>query len=483
MSPNPPDPFDRALFRAAAAAVVAQFVIFKCLYPFAGFINADSYVYLQAAFLNLDINNYPVGYSKFLRVFSTLTRSDTALVAFQYAAIQASGLWLVAVLSEIYRPRRAARVCMVVAVVSNPVYLYMSNYVSSDALFLALSLAWFTTLIRIVDKPTLKKTLLQAALLIAALMVRFNALYYPLIAAAALVMAPQSLQRKILGMAITILPVIAFVGYNSSRYHTLTGIRMFTPFSGWQLANNALYAYRYVDNADLRTPPPGLQAVDRVVRHYFDTTRDLSRHPEEMVEASTMYMWDPRSPLNKFMEQQASTDPGSSYLRRWCRMAPLYTQYGGWLISQYPRAYLVHFVLPNAAKCYSPPGEFLDDYNMGRDTVARIAQSWFDYPSQKVRPVGAAAKVKLMPALPIAVAVVHVLFVLGWIGLAVVTGIHIRSTPGKILALSLTLWIANFCFSALASPVTLRYQLFALTVFGVFAILLMDRILEKAFGQ
>ena len=92
MSPKPPDPFDRALFRAAAAAVVAQFVIFKCLYPFAGFINADSYVYLQAAFLNLDINNYPVGYSKFLRVFSTLTRSDTALVAFQYAAIQAGGL-------------------------------------------------------------------------------------------------------------------------------------------------------------------------------------------------------------------------------------------------------------------------------------------------------------------------------------------------------------------------------------------------------
>ncbi len=93
----------------AGIAIITQFIIFKILYPYAGFINGDSYVYLQSAYMNLDINTYPVGYSKFLRLFSIFTKSDTALVAFQYLAIQASALWLLFTLFRIYTPGRLTK--------------------------------------------------------------------------------------------------------------------------------------------------------------------------------------------------------------------------------------------------------------------------------------------------------------------------------------------------------------------------------------
>lgn len=77
-------PTYRIYVRIALVATAVQFVIFKLCYPRAGFINGDSYVYLQSAMYNSDINTYPVGYSKFLRIFSTFTRSHTLILFFTF---------------------------------------------------------------------------------------------------------------------------------------------------------------------------------------------------------------------------------------------------------------------------------------------------------------------------------------------------------------------------------------------------------------
>src|SRR5579872_3099135 len=135
-----PEPQYRIFLWIAAAGTVLQFIIFKLCYPYAGFLNGDSYAYLQSAIYNYDISTYPIGYSKFLRIFSAFTRSDTALVAFQYLAIQAGALALLFTLNTIFRPRRITVWLMFIFAVFNPVTLYISNYVSSDALFFALSL-------------------------------------------------------------------------------------------------------------------------------------------------------------------------------------------------------------------------------------------------------------------------------------------------------------------------------------------------------
>src|SRR5688572_7054182 len=84
---------NRIILIIALAAIIIQFSIFKYFYPFASFIHGDSFSYLGAAYKNQGINTYMIGYSKFLRLFSVFSTSDTLLVAFQYLSIQCSALF------------------------------------------------------------------------------------------------------------------------------------------------------------------------------------------------------------------------------------------------------------------------------------------------------------------------------------------------------------------------------------------------------
>jgi len=474
---------NRTFLWIAGIAILVQFVIFKILYPYAGFINGDSYVYLESAWFNYDINTYPVGYPKFLRLFSIFTKSDTALVAFQYLAVQVSALWFIFTLFTVYALQKLTKWLMFIFVVFNPVFLYISNYVSSDSIFLALSLTWFTLLLWILKAPTYRLIIIQTLVLFLAFIVRYNALYYPVIAAIALLLSKQLLKRKIIGITMSIVFVSAFMLYTSNQYYQLTGIRQFTPFSGWQMANNAMYAYRYVDSADRKKMPSRFLTLDNTVRHYFDTSRNIRKHPEEMLVASTVYMWDPRSPLNKFMNEKFKKDSTAGIFKRWASMAPLYSDYGSYLIRQYPKAYFENYLIPNALKYYAPPGEFLDDYNMGRDTIAAIAQSWFRYKSKKVTTAFKDLKVNALDFLPIFTGIMNVLFLIGLLFVLILKGFRRNTLFSSAFLLASALWIINFVFSVFASPITLRYQLFGILIFSSFAFILIDYIYKAAYTK
>ena len=62
--------------------VTVQFILFKFCFPFPDFIS-DSYNYILGAQLHLDVNIWPIGYSRFLSTFHWFTTSAFALVLFQ----------------------------------------------------------------------------------------------------------------------------------------------------------------------------------------------------------------------------------------------------------------------------------------------------------------------------------------------------------------------------------------------------------------
>jgi len=473
---------NRLILIVAAIALIIQFAIFKYFYPFASFIHADSFVYLRIAEQNLDINFYLVGYGRFLRIFSVFSQSDTVLVAFQYLILQISALYFLFTLFYFYSPAKAVQNILLFFVILNPLFLHMANLVSSDVFFLILSFIWFSLLLWIIYRPRTSLIIWHALVIFVAFTVRNNALIYPIISAIAFFLSGLSLRIKIVGFSASLILIGLFVVYTGTKFKELTGTWQYSPFSGWQIINNALYAYRYVDSADRQPVPPRFHQLDQAVRAYFDTTRDHKRHPEEELQASTVYMWDKRhSPLYKFRDREFGANTSEDYeLRSWASISPLYADYGTYIIRLYPRKFAAYFLWPNIIKYYSPPIEFLSVYNSGMDTVSEITKNWFHYKTNKVTARSQDQKVRILDFYPIVSGIMNVTFFLGCISFFLLNGFKKPSIFRKGLLLSGSIWIVNAGFTIFVSSPALRFQAFPILSMCIFSTLLLEYLYKAA---
>jgi hypothetical protein len=243
-----------------------------------------------------------------------------------------------------------------------------------------------------------------------------------------------------------------------------------------------MYAYRYVDSADRKPAPARFRQLDKMIRTLFDTTKDKTRHPEELIKAGTVYMWDPRFPLQMYMNMQFKKDSTVKPLRKWASMGPMYADYGNWLIRTYPWAFAEYYLWPNAIKYYTPPVEFLETYNMGNDSVAQIAKTWFHYKDSKVKSLFKDFKVSTLDFYPILIGALNVVFLVSFLFFQLLKG-HQNTIPPGILWLAAGLWLVNFCFSVFASPIALRFQVFPVLIYLSVALLLIEQICKVAFSK
>lgn len=435
------------------------------------------------AALNSSIDTYPLGYPMFLRLFGVFSNSANVLVAIQYLLLQCSSLLFVVTIFYFFRLSAVTKNVLFVFSIANPVYIYLANCIISDALFISLSITWFTLLVWIIQRPGLKVIVLQMLVLYLAFIVRNNALYYPLITAIALLLSKQRIAYKTIGIAGSVLVIGLFIGHISQKYYRLNGIRQFSPFSGWQLANNALHGYRYVDSIDRKAVPAKFQALDAMVRNYFDTTKNVFKYPHELLLANTYYMWNKPSPLQQYVYRKDKLDTAAHIpLKNWSAVGPLYTSYGNFLIRTYPSEFVRWYLLPNLAKFYAPPVEFLESYNMGVDTIHTIAKQWFYYPTNKVHTRTKDFKVNALNLNPIITGCFNVLFIIGFLFFAVLKGFANNKHLSKFLWLTACFWIINFGFSVFAAPVGLRFQVFPTFVILVSTLSMIEYICIAAFS-
>lgn len=233
---------------------------------------------------------------------------------------------------------------------------------------------------------------------------------------------------------------------------------------------------------DRKKVPQKLAELDQMVRTYFDTTRDVQKHPQELLIASTMYMWDERSPLVKYSEKKFATDSSATPFKKWACAAPIMADYGGYLIKQYPVEYLKHYLLPNAAKYYAPPIEFLGSYSTGVDSVNLIAKIWFGYPSNKIKCRLKTFNVKIFDFFPILTGAMNIVLLLSIISFFILQGHKINKGLMQGMLLVISLWIVNFGFSIVASPIALRFQLFPILTTLSYTFFLIEYIIILAFS-
>jgi len=305
-------------------------------------------------------------------------------------------------------------------------------------------------------------------LLFIAFTLRYNALLYPFISLSVLLASKAKRSQKLVGLVALIVLCGGFVSFTANKYKQLTGTWQYSPFSGWQWANNAMYTYRFVKKEKRKPVPQKFKELDNMVREYFDSTRDIRKHPQEALMASTVYMWEPQSTLFKFQDKQFLNDTSAKDLKKWASVAPFYKSYGQYIILQYPGYFLKYFIWPNAQKYYAPPIEFLDGYNCYRLGVLQIAQDWFEYGDKVVKPRFNNYVAWELRFYPIFTGVINVFMLLSLLLLAFM---KVQVSPLKIITLGAVIWFSNAAFTITASSAALRFQSFPILLTTVVAVI------------
>jgi hypothetical protein len=466
---------NRTILYLTAVAVIIQFSIFKYLYPFANYIHGDSFRYLNGAELNLTINTYPIGYSKFLRLVSVFARPDIVLVNLQYLMIQCGTLFLLFSLFYFYKAGKWTQAILFLFMIVNPLPLYLANLVSSDGLFLALSMTWFSLLVWIIHKPSNKIIFWHAIVLFIAFTVRYNALIYPFIAAFAFWLSKLSLQKKITGLGLALLLCGWFVVLSMLQYKKLTGYWQYSPFSGWQLANNAIYVYREVDSADREPVPVQFRALDNSIRKFYRNNPHL-----QVGEANTAYMWVQTLPLMAYRDSLFKKDSSVTEFHSWANMGPFYSSYGLYILKKYPVHFLRNFVWPNSRKYLAPPLEYLEYYNWGTSWVPESVVKWFGYSNNQVTTRMKSNKVLILQYYPTLVSIINIAMFLMLASYILLKGWQFNTTFYKIILLGGFAWILNAGFTILVSSVALRFQAFPILLGAALSTLLIDWMAQLA---
>jgi hypothetical protein len=460
---------NRIILYLAAAAIIIQFTLFKYLYPFANYIHDDSFRYLIAADQNLTINFYPIGYSKFLRLVSVFAKPDLVLVCLQYLMIQCSTLFFLFTIFYFYKAGKATQVVLFCIMVLNPLFLHLGNMVSSDGLFLALSMTWFSLLLWIIHKPSNKIIFWHAIVLFAAFTVRYNALIYPFISILAFRLSKLSLRKKLRGWGLGLLLCGSFVGLAMFQYKKLTGYWQYTPFSGWQLANNAMCIYGKIDRGSLGPVPLKFRTLDNMIRKFYDNNQ------VPIDDASTVYMWEPKYPLMQYSDNLFIVkDSAATEFKKWASMGPLYSSYGLYIIKKYPIHFLRYFVWANSLKYLAPPVEYLGYYNWGQPTVLEYATNWFGYKNNLVKTRTKSGKASSLQYYPFLVSIANLIMLLMLLSYILLKGWQYNTPFNKIIFLAGFAWVLNAGFTILSASAALRFLAFPALLSATFSLLLID---------
>ena len=469
-------PKNKLYLTMATTALIIQFVLFKWYYPYPNFF-PDSYSYLEAAYLNQDINMWPVGYSKFIRFFSVFTNSDIALILFQYLLLQFSVAYFILSILYLFNPAKWISWILVFFGIFNPILLHISNFISSDALFTGFSIIWATQLFWLLCQPSRKLLIWHGLILLFSFTIRYNSLYYPTISILLILLSGLSIRRKITGITFIVVLISGFSIHTARQYEKSIGTRQFSAFGGWQLASNALYMYAHQAQDPQEAIPKQFRGLHEVVVRHMDSLRHMKKRPDSLL--GVYYLWDEHAPLAKYMRDKWRKNTTTEYFKKWATMAPLYGAYGAYLIKKHPAAFGRYYVWPNLVNYYIPTVEFLGDYNMGRDTVDQLAKIWFGYKTNHVSSKSKDRKIKIAEWYPTLIVTVNLCFVCGFIGFLLLDGFKkVGRSFGKALRLMMLLWLANLFFSVLASPIVLRYQVFPMVISFPFALLLIRFLME-----
>jgi len=464
---------NKKLLFIALAGAIAQFFAFKLLYPFPDFIS-DSYSYIDTNLYKMNVNLWPIGYSKYLWFIHQITPSHTFLIFTQYFLLEAALLYFFYSFQYLFNLSEKHVNILFVFLFFNPIFLYLSNCVLSDALFCTISLILFTQLMWMYYKPRPYQIFLQVLLIGVAFTLRYTAIYYPLTTAAAYFLSRQRLAIKLIAAISAWIFIIPFILYTQQETKKVTGTAEFSVFGGWQLANNALYMYDHI-NVDSTKLPKGTLELDRLVREFYKEVPPEHRVFEPF--PGTYFIKVPFAVLKPYMFRHATFTDAPGQFAAWGKVSPIYNKYGTYLVKQYPVAFARYYLWLNTKNYFIPHLEKFGSYNIGMDSVFVEAKEWFQLKDNKVAVASADLQQHIFFFYPVVFMMLNLYFAGVFLYLLFSRKLkHITYPLYQLLLLTNIFLLINFCFSVFATPIVLRYQVFPMILLSGFSLWLTEQL-------
>lgn len=368
------------IYKLLTAIVVNILVyfIFKHLFPNGEYIS-DSHGYITAADQQAKITFRPVGYSSFLNFMGFKGGSEATLIGLQYLLITFSSLLLYLTLAYLYPVRnKTIQLLFFVLICCNLMNFFISNFILSDALFTALTVLIFTLLLWIHHTGKWIYLLLIIPLLYFTFTVRFNSLYYPFFICIALLLSYRMKPLiRVIGCLAIVLSFISFYLGQQKLNNKLFNTNIFSGFSGWQTANNALYIYPHIQPEKDWFESPDLKKLHKFVDSlYYDMDSAALQPILHNQYTGAVFIWNANSPLKKFLIYKVRTT-NTNYFKAWTQYSELYSEYGNILIRKNPGTFLKYYITYNSRNFLYPLPEAFTDWTFKTLPIPDGTLKWF----------------------------------------------------------------------------------------------------------
>lgn len=342
--------------------LILLFVLYKAIskvlyyYPLPQ-LTWDSSYYVDTAITN-EYGIRPSGYSFFLNWVYDFNKNIHAVVWAQFAIYFLSAITFLKAVSATFKIPVWLYAFVGLLMVLEPVTLYHINNILSDNLFASLTLMAFALLLLAINKNNYIFLALHIITIFLCIEVRHIALFYPFFTCIIIFFS----QFRNIVKLITIVAVLFtfntlknyHVNYNQQKF----GVPVYSAFSGWTHANNALYALKrikldakYIDNPDIKN-------MHAFFSTYLDTSTSFV-----VTQVGSGYLWDDLSPLN-ILRNKLIDSTHVSYNQSWYTLAPYYHYYGMYIQKNFPYEYVMSFMYPNIKTMLHPHIGEMAQYNM-----------------------------------------------------------------------------------------------------------------------
>ncbi len=470
---------NKLIFLGSLLINILLLILYKYCLPLPDFFT-DCNGYIYAAAKGVDVYYRPAGYAYFLSFMHAFSSSDVFLVVVQFLLLLFSAQFLYFSVLYLFRLSKPwLKYLLAMLVLINPVFLVLSNQAGSDTAFTAFSIIWFTAILWMLKKQSWWALLLQLAMLYFSFQIRYNAMYYPFMLVAVLLLV-KGLKVYYKAAAILLSSLVIFSSYNKIKNTTeeATGADVFEGFSGWMLANNALLIYPHAENKISNTDDPDQKALSQFVERYIDSISPESKAELDRYKIAWPYMWDRNGPLKQFLFYYIGTRR-VPYINGWYQVSPILKEYGKQMILNNPGAYFKHYALINIGYFFAPLKIDMARYvNDGSFDVPVDTKEWFGWSIDRLwsrYPAVQTAITNLYFPLHVFVMILSCLTLIAYLYLFLKKKDD-TELRGAFL-LFLIFWLATAAFGIVAGPIVLRYQLGLFVISSVFSALLIDRML------